>query len=596
MKRDALGRLGLAVALAAALLRVNAVAAGASAASAPTPAQLLTQADEIHASDHPRFLAILQQLHKSEPQLTPAQRWRLAYLDAEQWVDAANYAEATPLLQKIIDHAGDPSLSARAIAELIEVEFLSRNYEHAYALANRLVASLPEVTDPAARQLALHQIAQMMNGVGQYDLALHYARQAKASFPSGKGLCVGSLDETQALAYANKLSLDSPEYQDTIDICLAAGQVTSANGLRLDLASLLVHYGRTKQAIALLHRIAPSIRASGYQFHIASLPVTLAQAYARQGDDAKARRYALEAIALIGADSTNWIVQAANEVLYRVAKRGGHDAAALAYYEKYTEQDRAAADDAKARALAYQEVRQEVLASQLKLDALGKQNQILRLRQSLAVQKSESNRLFIALLLFVIAFISAAMFWLLRSRGRFRWLARHDGLTEVLNRAHFLDEATRTLRRLRKLRAGVCLVVLDLDHFKRVNDTHGHAAGDVVLRQAVAIIRRELGDAGLLGRLGGEEFGILMPVAAREQGVVAAERIRGMLAATPIALDANVAISVSASFGLAYCADAGCSLRQLLIDADAALYRAKDGGRNQVVADDAAPACAGPGG
>jgi diguanylate cyclase (GGDEF)-like protein len=164
-------------------------------------------------------------------------------------------------------------------------------------------------------------------------------------------------------------------------------------------------------------------------------------------------------------------------------------------------------------------------------------------------------------------------------------MARHDGLTGVCNREHFFEEAERVLRRLHRTGADTCLVVLDLDHFKRVNDTHGHAVGDEVLRRAVAVARQELGDSGLLGRLGGEEFGILMPACSREQGHEVASRIRRALAATPMMLDPNVTIMVSASFGLACSTGSVHTLRQLLIEADAALYRAKDGGRNQVVTD-----------
>lgn len=587
MKHTSLGCLAWVVVLAAALPCVDAATVDATASAVPTPAQLLTQADRLNSSDHPRFLGILQQLHREESQLTPTQRWHLTFLDAMRWVYAADDAKAIPLLHEVIDHSDDPSLSSRATAQLIQVDFTNRRYEHAYVLANRLLASLPDITDSAARLSALDQIVQMMDGVGQYDLALQYARQMKAEFPSGKGQCWGSLAEVQTMSHADKLDTDSPVYQAAIETCLSGGHVTSANALRLDKASQMVVNGHPDRAIALLHRIAPSIRASGYKFHIASLPVTLAQAYAKQGDDADARHYALAALALMGAKSTNWIVQAADKVLYEVEKRAGHDAAALSYYERYAALDKESTDDAKARALAYQEVRQEVLASKLKLDALGKQNQILQLRQRLAIKAAEAGRLYSMLLLAVIAFISLAVLWLLRSRQRFRRMARHDGLTHAINREHFFVEAELLLRRLRRAKTSVCLIVLDLDHFKRVNDTHGHAAGDEVLRRTVAILRQELRDSDVLGRLGGEEFGILIPACSREQGVEVASRIRNNLAATPMQLDTGITIEVSASFGLAICDVADCSLRQLLIDADAALYRAKDGGRNRVVADDA---------
>ena len=126
---------------------------------------------------------------------------------------------------------------------------------------------------------------------------------------------------------------------------------------------------------------------------------------------------------------------------------------------------------------------------------------------------------------------------------------------------------------------------MDLDHFKQINDTYGHVAGDDVLKRVAEICRQELRASDVFGRIGGEEFGILMPTCSREQGAEIGNRVRQALAATPIKLDQGGSVTISASFGLTCSDDSGYALRKLLTDADAALYRAKQGGRNQLVAD-----------
>jgi len=454
----------------------------------------------------------------------------------------------------------------------------------AYTLANTLMAELPGIDDPQARREGMIQVIMMLNQVtvGQYDLALDYARQMKALLPSGKGQCYAGALEAQSLLYAGKLTSTSPGFRQAIDTCLAAGAIREADALRLDLASAMIDEGHAVRAIAFLHSIAAEIQATRYTPYLASLQLTLAQAHLGLGNLAEARKYALASVAIVGSRSTLWALRAAYEVLYQAGKKSGHAAAALAYYEKYVALQKAAMDDAKARALAYQMVKQQVLSKKMKVDALDKQNRILQLRQDLARQAQKTSRLFIALLLAAIAFITLAMLWLWRSRLRFRRMARHDGLTGVFNREHFFAETGHVLRRQHRTRAGVCLVVMDIDHFKRVNDTHGHVAGDEVLRQAVACCLRELRAVDVCGRLGGEEFGILMPVASCAEGTAVVTRIRCALAAKPVALGNGSAIMVSASFGIAWSADASHSLRQMLIDADAALYRAKDSGRNRV--------------
>ncbi|GGA02790.1 tetratricopeptide repeat-containing diguanylate cyclase [Dyella caseinilytica] len=561
--------------------------AGVPSTDAAPVTAWLTQADDAWPDDAFRFRHILAQLHQHEDQLSAAQRWHLRLLDTRLPVDEGDYVKAEAALYDIIDHSGDESLSIRAMAALIRDKFFSRDYVSAYALANTLMAELPKVADPQAHLEGMNQVIQMLNqeAVGQYDLALDYAQQMKTSLTSSRGQCYADVLETQSLLYAGKVISTDPAFQVATSICLTAGAHRQANALRLDLASEMIDEGHADQAIALLHSIAPEIQGIGYTPHVASLLVTLAQAYLRLGDAPKARKFAQDSIAITGPDSSLWTVQAAYEVLYKAEKKEGHDTAALNYYEKYGAQKTAAMDNARAIALAYQTVRQQVLSEKMKAEALGKENKILQLSQALANQAQKSSQLFNALLLAVIAFFVLAMLWLWRSWRRFRWMARHDGLTRAYNREHFFVEAGRTLRHLHKARVDACLIVLDLDHFKRINDTHGHAAGDQVLRSAAAIIGRELRPTDLLGRLGGEEFGILISGCSCDQGLEVANRIRNALATTPVTLDSQVTVMVSASLGLACATSSGYMLRLLLIDADAALYRAKEGGRNQVVVD-----------
>jgi len=568
----------------AVFLLCTAKGGGASADAAPVVAWF-AQADDAWPDDTFRFRHVLAQLHQHEAQLNATQRWHLRLLDTRLPVADGDYAKVESTLYDIADHSGDVSLSVRATAALIRGKFFSRDYVTAYALANTLVAELPKGVDPQARLEGMGEVIRMLNqeAVGQYDLALDYARQMKALLPSNKGQCHAKSLETQSLLYAGKLTSTHPAFQAAIDACLAAGESRQTAAVRLDLASAMVDEGHADQAIALLRSIAPEIQATGYTPYLASLPVTEAQAYLSLGDAAKARKFALDSIAITGTDSPLWTLRAAYEVLYKAEKAEGHDTAALNYYEKYDAQKTAAMDNARAIALAYQTVRQQVLSEKMKLDALSKENRILQLSQALASQAHKSSQLFNALLLAVIAFFVLALLWLWRSWRRFRWMARHDGLTGAYNREHFFVEAGRTLRRLHKTGTDACLVVLDLDHFKRINDTHGHAAGDQVLRSAATIIGDELRSTDLLGRLGGEEFGILMTGCSCDQGLEVANRIRHTLSTTSVTLDSQVTVTVTASLGLACAANSSYMLRVLLVDADAALYQAKEGGRNQVV-------------
>jgi len=161
--------------------------------------------------------------------------------------------------------------------------------------------------------------------------------------------------------------------------------------------------------------------------------------------------------------------------------------------------------------------------------------------------------------------------------------ATTDVLTGSFNRRGFFEAADAARERAHRNGESVSLLLLDLDHFKQVNDTYGHAAGDEVLQSFTSRVRGVLHVDDIFGRIGGEEFTILMPHAGAGEAEALAERVRNTVDAQPIMWRAN-RIRVSVSVGLAVDAEAGRSLDELLEDADKALYEAKRLGRNQVVA------------
>jgi diguanylate cyclase (GGDEF)-like protein len=152
-------------------------------------------------------------------------------------------------------------------------------------------------------------------------------------------------------------------------------------------------------------------------------------------------------------------------------------------------------------------------------------------------------------------------------------LATHDALTELPNRRAFLPQAEREIEQARRHGRQLAVLVLDLDHFKRVNDTRGHAEGDRVLRHVASLLRKELRGMDLPSRFGGEEFHLLLPDSGPAEAYRAADRLREKLAA---------ATEITASVGVAIFPDHGADLGALLMTADRALYRAKQAGRNRV--------------
>ena len=126
------------------------------------------------------------------------------------------------------------------------------------------------------------------------------------------------------------------------------------------------------------------------------------------------------------------------------------------------------------------------------------------------------------------------------------------------------------------------MIVVDVDHFKKINDNYGHAAGDLVLKNVVLQIKQSLRDVDFLSRLGGEEFVVGLPETHVEGAIIVAERLRETIAGMAIVSNGD-SISVTASFGIAGLNQADRDWKQMLGRADVALYRAKQEGRNRCV-------------
>lgn len=163
-----------------------------------------------------------------------------------------------------------------------------------------------------------------------------------------------------------------------------------------------------------------------------------------------------------------------------------------------------------------------------------------------------------------------------------------DGLTRALTHAAFRERLDSEFRRARRYRRPLSLVLIDLDFFKQVNDGHGHLAGDTVLRDVAGMILTRVRREESLGRLGGEEFAILLPETELSGAQVLARDLQERVRAARWEV-AGATVQITASFGVVSLTSAMTVPEALLERADALLYAAKDAGRNRMVSDDAAP-------
>jgi diguanylate cyclase (GGDEF)-like protein len=170
---------------------------------------------------------------------------------------------------------------------------------------------------------------------------------------------------------------------------------------------------------------------------------------------------------------------------------------------------------------------------------------------------------------------------LLRTQEELRHLATHDQLTGIFNRPTIVESLERELTRAARERTPVSVAIADLDHFKRINDNYGHAAGDAVLAVAAARMRSVLRKYDAIGRYGGEEFLVVLPACDAAGAADVATRILKAVCEAPVDV-AGGALGMAVSVGVSTTRSGTESAAELIAGADRALYRAKAAGRNRI--------------
>ncbi|TGG95527.1 sensor domain-containing diguanylate cyclase [Natronospirillum operosum] len=190
---------------------------------------------------------------------------------------------------------------------------------------------------------------------------------------------------------------------------------------------------------------------------------------------------------------------------------------------------------------------------------------------------------YIAIVIFDVTDVATNKLALQQANSELARISRTDALTQLYNRGYWEECLYRELLRCRRHQHTASLILLDVDHFKPVNDTHGHTAGDAVLRHLSRTIRQNVRETDIPGRYGGEEFGIILPETDSPKAFAFAERLRGLIEEEAIQIGDN-SVSITVSFGVAELEQNMQTIEDWITRADEALYQSKQSGRNQVTA------------
>lgn len=556
---------------------------GALAAGRSFDAEL-AEADQIRSAQPKAFLELLGQLQKQRKSATRSQEERLRYLEAYALgVYRDKPEDSIRMASALFDETKDVTLKYRAGSLVANLAGLKRDFSTGLRFLQKTLAIRNKVANKDIRHDGIGAAAVLYNEIGQYQIALNYAREMLADNPGPRTKCAAGYVEIQSQLELHQLPKGDDAVQSVINACSSIHEVIPLNLAKVVLARKWAGEERLPDAVKLLEDALPEIERTRYPRLIAGVHAFIGEFKLKLGDVESAEKHANMTIALGEQIKSSATLVSAYNTLYQIASRHEKPTMALELYKHYAESEIARQNDVKARELAYEIVRHETLRQTQQIALQDRAIKILQLQRTLDRESAQKARLAMVFLLLLLA---AAVFWAIqvkRHQAQLQRLAQTDGLTGLRNRHFFSQKAERTLVEAARAGDTAALVMFDLDHFKAINDTYGHGAGDWVLKQVGKTCAAHCRRIDYLSRIGGEEFAVLLRGFDLAAGARLAEDCRSQLAQIDTR-ESGYSFVVTASFGVSSTAESGYDLSRLLSHADQMLYRAKNEGRNRVCA------------
>lgn len=541
----------------------------------------LEEADSLRSANPKQFDQLLVQLDANSATASADQLEKLRYLQAYKLAYSGQFNLAIQKAKAIYDTTRNIDLKYRAGLLAVNSYATTRDLGSGFTFLDKTLLLQNKITDKQLRHDGLIVAAVLHNQAGQYELAQHYAEQVRSDNPASRSLCFANNLLLEAQYNLNELPENDADIYDMIESCSTHGEQLLANLSRVYLARKWFSQGETNKTISLLEKHLAETEATKYPRAISEVHSFLAESKLKAGDLTQAENHANIAIRESATIPFSLPLVVSEKTLYEIALRQNDIAGTFEHFKKYAEADKAYLNDVKARELAYQLAKHETQQKTQTIALLSNKNQVLQLEQTVAKQKAHYTAILVGLLIILLTMI---IFWAFRTKRMqmaFRRLAETDTLTGISNRDHFNKNAEQALAEAAKKTEQLSLIMFDLDNFKSINDRFGHATGDWVLKQVTAACKPICRKQDCIGRIGGEEFAILLRSSDLASAAQMAERFRQCIDAIDSG-ETGHDFKVTASFGVATTLHSGYVFDAFLFNADEALYQSKREGRNRV--------------
>ena len=530
-------------------------------------------------------------LDEIEPLISPDQVREYAefhLLRARHETLAGESEAAIRRMEELLEFNLPDDQRSQALHSIAHASVLLRDYERAFDGLDRALALGLEEIDNEHRIPILNMAAYMFGKVGETDRALQHGRRAiRLARADGdlRAECISRQRVAPVLKWAERKDDAEQAYRLGIEQCARIGNDLFVGVLQHGLADLLRNRGRPEEAFELATQAIEVLDDGIFPLGEHEARLVHAESLFDLEPDAVVadpwpQRFAdLESFM---REHKSWDQLARLEALRaRIALHRGKPMQAVTHLRGQLQARERFLNLERQIRLAYLEVQFDTRLKEREIELLHERAQAAEIATRATRQRQQMRNLVLVLAGLLVIVLAFGLHRAWRARGHFQHLSRHDGLTGLANHSWFFEHAQTRMAEARQAGRRQFLVLADIDHFKTINDTNGHQAGDRVLCDLADSLKTVFGPDALIGRLGGEEFGILTKAPSATNIFEAIERLQARLKDEQTA-DNTPQISLSLGLTqISYDDTPADAFRR----ADELLYQAKRAGRNQLVAD-----------
>ena len=548
---------------------------------------LLSETEKVRLTDTQLFNRNITLLSSETGKMSAEQNCLLDYLTAYQMAFKGQYESLDSYLEEKIKRCDFPIIQARMLALRANILVISGKFEASLQNLDMAFEAVKEVNDKKVLTMVYSAAAIVYELINQIELSINYAELVNEINPTPQNLCKVNYFRFKTKLENLQQSINKHLIEDSINQCMESDQPIHSLFLNFYYLKHMVDadYPNNYQLQEIANNLSQlELKVSRTNYPNIQSFYWATHAYVEEKlehfDKAEsAANLSLDMNKKLG-DTEQKII--ALEVLLQVALQKANDEAAYQILKERTDSEQRRFNEKQAKLSAFMKVKHDNLAKTHEIAMLNQKNKLLEMEQVISRQ-SDSNQRLLLLLLFVLLFFF--LLWIWRSHKRqveLKRLSESDHLTQVLNRQGLEAQVSLAMNVAEEHNQIIHMAILDLDHFKKVNDQYGHLTGDWVLKHVVKACKRMLKKNMLMGRLGGEEFAIWLFDYSVKEAKDYFEAMRNEVEKLDCT-DSGQELNVTASFGVTNSINSGYKITQLLSHADVALYEAKSSGRNQVV-------------